>query len=83
MRPRGLEVLYSLNRLNVATSRARCLAVLVLASPAIVLVDAKTHRQMEFALGAGTVSPCAAGCPDHMTRLDSAAQRGRWARSGG
>ena len=27
--PRGMEFLYSLNRLNVATSRARCLAILV------------------------------------------------------
>ena len=32
--PRGLEFLYSLNRLNVATSRARCLT-LVVASPAL------------------------------------------------
>ena len=46
--PRGLEFLYSLNRLNVATSRARCLTVVV-ASPALVLVDAKTPRQMELA----------------------------------
>jgi uncharacterized protein len=46
--PRGLEFLYSLNRLNVATSRARCLT-LVVASPALVLVDAKTPRQMELA----------------------------------
>jgi uncharacterized protein len=30
--PRGMEFLYSLNRLNVATSRARCAAILV-ASP--------------------------------------------------
>ncbi len=46
--PRGLEFLYSLNRLNVATSRARCLT-LVVASPALVLVDARTPRQMELA----------------------------------
>ena len=32
--PRGMEFLYSLNRLNVATSRARCLCLLV-ASPAV------------------------------------------------
>src|SRR5262249_42795775 len=30
--PRGMEFLYSLNRLNVATSRARCLAILVASS---------------------------------------------------
>jgi AAA domain len=33
--PRGLEFLYSLNRLNVATSRARC-AVFVVANPRLV-----------------------------------------------
>ncbi len=33
--PRGMEFLYSLNRLNVATSRARCAAFIV-ASPALI-----------------------------------------------
>ena len=33
--PRGMEFLYSLNRLNVATSRARCLT-LVVASPELI-----------------------------------------------
>jgi hypothetical protein len=46
--PRGMEFLYSLNRLNVATSRARCVA-LVVASPALVRARAKTPRQMELA----------------------------------
>jgi uncharacterized protein len=46
--PRGMEFLYSLNRLNVATSRARCLA-LVVASPALVGVIAHTPRQMQLA----------------------------------
>jgi uncharacterized protein len=46
--PRGMEFLYSLNRLNVATSRARCLAVVV-ASPALVRVRARTPRQMRLA----------------------------------
>ena len=46
--PRGMEFLYSLNRLNVATSRARCLA-LVVASPALVSVIAHTPRQMQLA----------------------------------
>ena len=32
--PRGMEFLYSLNRLNVATSRARCICILV-GSPAV------------------------------------------------
>jgi uncharacterized protein len=46
--PRGMEFLYSLNRLNVATSRARCLT-LVVASPALVSVSARTPRQMQLA----------------------------------
>ncbi|MGA3056411.1 MAG: TM0106 family RecB-like putative nuclease [Candidatus Limnocylindrales bacterium] len=46
--PRGMEFLYSLNRLNVATSRARCLAALV-ASPGLVRVRARTPRQMHLA----------------------------------
>jgi predicted RecB family nuclease len=46
--PRGMEFLYSLNRLNVATSRARCLATVV-ASPALVRVRARTPRQMRLA----------------------------------
>ncbi len=46
--PRGMEFLYSLNRLNVAISRARCVAVIV-ASPALFQVQCKTPRQMELA----------------------------------
>ena len=46
--PRGMEFLYSLNRLNVATSRARCLTVLV-ASPELVRVRCRTPRQMQLA----------------------------------
>ena len=46
--PRGMEFLYSLNRLNVATSRARCLAV-VAASPGLLAVRCRTPRQMHLA----------------------------------
>ena len=46
--PRGMEFLYSLNRLNVATSRAQCLAVVV-ASPALIRVRCLTPRQMRLA----------------------------------
>lgn len=46
--PRGMEFLYSRNRLNVATSRAQCVTVLV-ASPALFDVQCKTPRQMELA----------------------------------
>jgi hypothetical protein len=46
--PRGMEFLYSLNRLNVATSRAQCVAAIV-ASPALFRVQCKTPRQIELA----------------------------------
>ncbi len=46
--PRGMEFLYSLNRLNVATSRAQCLAVVV-ASPDLIRVRCRTPRQMRLA----------------------------------
>jgi uncharacterized protein len=46
--PRGMEFLYSLNRLNVAVSRARCVAVIV-ASPTVFQFECKTPRQIELA----------------------------------
>jgi predicted RecB family nuclease len=46
--PRGLEFLYSLNRLNVATSRARC-AVFLVASPRLFEPACRTPRQMRLA----------------------------------
>jgi uncharacterized protein len=46
--PRGMEFLYSLNRLNVATSRARCICVVV-ASPAVFEADCRTPAQMRLA----------------------------------
>jgi uncharacterized protein len=46
--PRGMEFLYSLNRLNVATSRAKCVCVLV-ASPAVFEADCRTPEQMRLA----------------------------------
>jgi predicted RecB family nuclease len=46
--PRGMEFLYSLNRLNVAISRARCVAVIV-ASPSLFQVQCKTPRQVTLA----------------------------------
>lgn len=45
--PRGMEFLYNLHRLNVATSRARCLAVVV-ASPQLLLARCRTPRQMRL-----------------------------------
>ena len=46
--PRGMEFLYSLNRLNVATSRARCAAVIV-ANGALFEPVCGTPRQMHLA----------------------------------
>ncbi|HYV94008.1 MAG TPA: ATP-binding protein, partial [Chitinophagales bacterium] len=46
--PRGMEFLYSLNRLNVAVSRAQCLAVIV-ASPALFEISCRTPQQMRLA----------------------------------
>ena len=46
--PRGMEFLYDLHRLNVATSRARALAIIV-ASPDLVRVSCQTPRQMHLA----------------------------------
>lgn len=46
--PRGMEFLYSLNRLNVATSRARC-AVFVVCSPRLLEPECRTPRQMQLA----------------------------------
>ena len=46
--PRGMAFLYSLHRLNVATSRARCVAAIV-ASPALFTPDCRTPEQMRLA----------------------------------
>ena len=46
--PRGLDFLYSRHRLNVATSRARCISVVV-ASPDLFRVRARTPAQMRLA----------------------------------
>jgi superfamily I DNA and/or RNA helicase len=45
--PRNLEFLFSRNRLNVAISRARCLAVLV-ASPRLLEIRCRTVEQMRL-----------------------------------
>lgn len=46
--PRGMEFLYSANRLNVATSRAKCICVLV-AAPAVFEADCRSPDQMQLA----------------------------------
>jgi superfamily I DNA and/or RNA helicase len=46
--PRGMGFLYSLNRLNVATSRAKALSILV-CSPALFELECRTLEQMKMA----------------------------------
>jgi superfamily I DNA and/or RNA helicase len=46
--PRGMGFLYSRNRLNVATSRAQCISIVV-AEPALLRVRARTPEQMRLA----------------------------------
>ena len=46
--PRGMDFLYSLDRLNVATSRARCVAAII-ASPVLLTPDCRTPEQMRLA----------------------------------
>jgi uncharacterized protein len=43
-----MELLYSLNRLNVATSRAKCVSILV-GSPQIFEAERRTPRQIQLA----------------------------------
>jgi predicted RecB family nuclease len=46
--PRGMSFLFSPNRLNVATSRARCICILV-ANPDLLRPDCRTIDQMRWA----------------------------------
>jgi predicted RecB family nuclease len=48
--PRGMSFLYSPNRLNVATSRAKCISILV-ASPKLFEAECNTIEQMRWANG--------------------------------
>ena len=43
-----MEFLYSLNRLNVATSRAKCVSVMV-GSPELLETECRTPRQAQLA----------------------------------
>jgi len=48
--PRGMTFLYDPHRLNVATSRAKCLAIIV-ASPELFAPECRTPQQMRLANG--------------------------------
>ncbi len=69
--PRGMEFLYSLNRLNVATSRAQCLAAIV-ANPSLTRVQCRTPRQMRLANALARfieLARPANGCPTDGARV--------------
>ena len=57
--PRNIEFLYSKNRLNVAVSRAKCLALFV-ANPALLDITCKTPEQMALVNTLCWLSACAA-----------------------
>ena len=48
--PRGMSFLYNPNRLNVATSRAQCISILV-ASPSLLEPECHSVDQMRWANG--------------------------------
>jgi uncharacterized protein len=60
--PRGVDFLMSRNRLNVAVSRAQCLAYLV-CSPTLLDVDCKTIDHMRLANALCRFVEVADGCP--------------------
>jgi predicted RecB family nuclease len=72
--PRGMEFLYSRNRLNVATSRARCVAVVV-ASPELLRVRARTPRQMRLANALARFVELAPALPDGPALVETPAGR--------
>jgi uncharacterized protein len=65
--PRGMEFLYNLHRLNVATSRARCVAAVV-ASPDLIRVRCRTPNQMRLANGLARLLEFADGGADETSR---------------
>ncbi|MCY4509659.1 MAG: C-terminal helicase domain-containing protein [Acidobacteria bacterium] len=65
--PRGMEFLYSLHRLNVATSRARCVAAIV-ANPALLTPDCRTPEQMRLANPFCRFLELAGAAPGHASR---------------
>jgi uncharacterized protein len=69
--PRGMEFLFSANRLNVATSRAQC-AVIIVASPALFAAACSTPRQMRMANGLGRYGEMASVVDILPTRIKTA-----------
>jgi predicted RecB family nuclease len=59
--PKGLEFLYSMNRLNVAVSRAQALAIVV-GSPELARARCRTPRQMKLV---NALCACLESCSEH------------------
>jgi len=72
--PRGMDFLYSRHRLNVATSRARCVTVVV-AEPALLRVRARTPEQMRLANALCQFAEIAYGNLDEVRDIPSSGQR--------
>lgn len=70
--PRNIEFLYSRNRLNVAISRAKCLAV-IYASPRLLEIQCSSIEQMELVDGLCRAKQFA----DEQRDLSAAARDGR------
>jgi len=69
--PRGMSFLFSPNRFNVATSRARC-TVFVFGSPELILTECKTPEQIRWANGLCRYLELAAVSPDASNTASSA-----------
>ncbi len=78
--PRGMGFLYSLNRLNVATSRARALAIVV-CSPALLAPRCKSPAQLRMANALCAFVEAAAGVVDSVASAADHVGSGRRAWS--
>jgi uncharacterized protein len=65
--PRGLDFLFNRNRLNVAISRAQCLAVLV-HNPALLDAECRTLDAMGLVDGACRFAEMASSPPQPMAK---------------
>ena len=63
--PRGMRFLYSPNRFNVATSRAKCIAI-VIASPELFMPECKTPEQMKWANAFCRFAEIASDCSEEL-----------------
>ncbi len=81
--PRGMDFLYDTHRLNVATSRARAMAIII-ANPELVAATCRTPRTMTLAntLCRAWEDPRSCNCRDSMTEGSCVEPAPRWGASG-